>query len=456
MKHRVLWVSLAITALCACSVEVDAGVEGAGSGGLGGGGGGSGGDTGAGDGGAGGTMAGSGGDGGDAPVGGTNGDSGGMGGSGDEPDAAAMDPNEGDVDYGSLTIQPDTSTAKVASCAGQPNMTLCDVTTAPDRWYDICVDEVCVSPGCGDQSCNAPSPHFRIPPLFHHPGLELQPGDEPITIDLITGLHWQACASGQTGADCTGGTPDDWYSWDDALVYCDELTWGGHDDWYLPDAYELITIIDDDQPPDATILESAATFPNAQNASVYWTSTTTGAQNEALAVSSHRDSGEIATRQNKDGVFFARCVRRGFSGAAGPAPARYVTSTDPLSPVFSDRATGLVWPACLARIPDATTCDDLMDKVSSERVSERCAALSWAGSTAWRVPTFKELQSLLVYDRDSALGGSLLDESVVTPSGPFLLATDGNLFAVDGRRVDIQLSGTYPYLCVSGPGATSE
>lgn len=352
-------------------------------------------------------------------------------------------------DYGVPMLYPDTSTDKVADCAGEPDMTLCDVVTSPDRWYDVCVDEQCVSPGCGDQTCNTPGPHFRIPPFKDHDALQFQSGDEPITIDLITGLHWQSCSAGKSGADCKTGQFM-MITWSAALAYCDALEWGGHDDWYLPDPYELTSIMEDDIPADADAELSPKAFPNAIDAPlIHWSSAWLG-QGAAMAISTSKTSiFDITTPQSGETQLAVRCVRRGFSAATSPAHARYKTSTDAANPVFTDNATGLTWPSCLERIPDATECSDLLDKVTVERALDRCAKSRWGGSSAWRVPTFKELHSLIQYPRDTATTAPLIDTRVVEPAGYFLVSVD-HLFTTDGRRVDL-MSGTYPYMCVRGP-----
>jgi hypothetical protein len=352
-------------------------------------------------------------------------------------------------DYGMPALHPDTSTDKVSDCTGKPDMTLCDVATTPDRWYDVCVDEQCVSPGCGDQTCNTPGPHFRIPPFTDHDALQFQSGDEPVTIDLITGLHWQSCSAGKSGADCKTGE----YMmvvWKDALAYCDALSWGGHDDWYLPDPYELTSIMEDDIAPDADAELSPTAFPNAIDAPlIHWSSAWLG-DGAAMAISTSKTSiSDITTPQNGETQLAVRCVRRGFSGATSPAHARYTTSTDAANPVFTDNATGLTWPSCLERIPDATECSDLLDKVTIDRAVDRCAKSQWGGSSAWRVPTFKELHGLIQYPRDTATTAPLIDARVVEPAGYFLVSV-GHLFTTDGRRVDL-MGGTYPYLCVRGP-----
>ena len=102
--------------------------------------------------------------------------------------------------FATVELKPDTDTTPVASCVGQPDMTLCNIVTTPDRWYDICVGGTCVSPGCGDASCNAPAPHFSIPANSDHSHLQIiSSGSEPIVADLVTGLHWQGCDAGRSG-----------------------------------------------------------------------------------------------------------------------------------------------------------------------------------------------------------------------------------------------------------------
>ncbi|MDD9966142.1 MAG: DUF1566 domain-containing protein [Myxococcales bacterium] len=88
--------------------------------------------------------------------------------------------------------------------------------------------------------------------------LEKQPGEEPVTIDKITGLHWTSCPSGLTGAGCDGGAALD-LELEGALTYCDELSWGGHNDWYLPDMFELISLADLDA--DASMTTGTTDLP---------------------------------------------------------------------------------------------------------------------------------------------------------------------------------------------------
>lgn len=107
-------------------------------------------------------------------------------------------------------------------------------------------------------------------------------GDGTIS-DLATGLMWEQSDS-QIGMD-----------WEDALAYAQTLNKGNHDDWRLPDAKELQSIVDYTRSLQTT--NSAAINPffsctpitdpgNQLNYGYYWTGTThlDGADPEAAAV----------------------------------------------------------------------------------------------------------------------------------------------------------------------------
>jgi len=95
-------------------------------------------------------------------------------------------------------------------------------------------------------------------------------GDGTIS-DQATGLTWM-----QTDSQRALG-------WQDALVYCENLSWAGYDDWRLPNAKELHSIIDTTRAPDtsntAAINSLFQSTPITNEAGqpdypYYWTSTT--------------------------------------------------------------------------------------------------------------------------------------------------------------------------------------
>ncbi len=96
-------------------------------------------------------------------------------------------------------------------------------------------------------------------------------GDGTIS-DIATGLMWQQADDGYTR------------DWENALLYAEDLSLGGHDDWRLPNAKELQSIVDYTRAPDVT--NSAAINPlffatsfndpdgNPGQYGYYWTGTT--------------------------------------------------------------------------------------------------------------------------------------------------------------------------------------
>lgn len=94
-------------------------------------------------------------------------------------------------------------------------------------------------------------------------------GDGTIT-DAATGLMWTKSDSAVTG------------NWEQALNYAEKLEHAGHDDWRLPNAKELQSIVDYTRAPDAfdPAYRSAAIdpiFDLTETESWFWTSATHGA-----------------------------------------------------------------------------------------------------------------------------------------------------------------------------------
>ncbi|MCZ7582688.1 MAG: DUF1566 domain-containing protein [Deltaproteobacteria bacterium] len=110
--------------------------------------------------------------------------------------------------------------------------------------------------------------------------------------DAATGLMWQHDDNG-TGVE-----------WDQALAYCEDFDGAGYDDWRLPNAKELESLVDYSRSPDATgtaaidpVFETSAIVNEAglDDFPYFWTSTThvksTGAADSAAYVSFGRALG---------------------------------------------------------------------------------------------------------------------------------------------------------------------
>jgi len=120
---------------------------------------------------------------------------------------------------------------------------------------------------------NSPTPQF----LAHYVrgnenyGVNDFSSDGDVIIDASTGLQWMRIDSGSE------------MIWTDALAYCEDLQYGGHDDWRLPNAKELHSIVDYSRSPDTTSsaaideIFEATTIENESGENDfpwYWTSTT--------------------------------------------------------------------------------------------------------------------------------------------------------------------------------------
>lgn len=120
--------------------------------------------------------------------------------------------------------------------------------------------------------------------------------------DNTTGLMWQQCSAGQSGAGCTTGTAAT-YTWEAAISYCEGLSLGGFTDWRLPNVKELKSIADMTTFNPAI---NATYFPNTIS-SDYWSSTTyAGSTTDAWLVTF--DFG-FTSDDIKASTYYVRCVR---------------------------------------------------------------------------------------------------------------------------------------------------
>ncbi len=330
----------------------------------------------------------------------------------------------------------------VSSCTGKADFMRCAVKTTPDRSYDICINGSCQSPGCGTVDCNAPGPHFPIPdtnqrvcsddgtsgeipcPASGEPyfGQDAQYGwdvthaanlrftrdtstaNQPVVTDNVTTLVWQGCAARLQGNDCTEHHPAvtgnyaGSFTWAYALAYCDSLDWGGFTDWRLPDEFELYSIVDFGRTRPS--IDTAA-FPATPDYG-FWTSSS-NADNTTYAWSVNFGIGNFFEGYGpKAGYFHARCVRGGPSGAA-----RFARSTTTANqPVVTDNVTTLVWQGCAAGLQgnDCTEDDPAVTGTGEAEFAWAdtlvyCENLTWGGTSDWRLPSVKELMSIVDHSR---------------------------------------------------------
>lgn len=110
-------------------------------------------------------------------------------------------------------------------------------------------------------------------------------------LDRETGLMWQKLEGGKR-------------NWEEAIVFCDNLTLAGHKDWRLPDINELMSIVDRTR---YNPVVDSRFFPDIV-ASIYWSSSLPPSHTDyAWFVSFH--TGNVSNYK-KDYAYYVRCVRR--------------------------------------------------------------------------------------------------------------------------------------------------
>lgn len=123
-------------------------------------------------------------------------------------------------------------------------------------------------------------------------------GDGTIT-DNGTGLIW---AKDGNGAGCRNGANGTWGA---IIAWAAGLTFAGHSDWRLPNAKELMSIVDSGEANPAVDITF---FPNTRSLK-YWTSTTYAA-NTGYAWGVYFNYGGVYNFA-KSGANYARAVRGG-------------------------------------------------------------------------------------------------------------------------------------------------
>ncbi len=333
-------------------------------------------------------------------------------------------------------------------CSDKPDMTRCQTVTDPDREYDICAEGVCVSPGCGLTACSPPAPSFARydadPSWRYHDtsqrtcidpegniaecpgtagsescastpccGQDAQYGADvvgtdatrflryepvfgyPVVTDNATGLMWQGCLAGMTGADCDQGGGYLRRAPTAAVAHCESSTYAGYRDWRLADVYELVSVADYDTRAPAFDHEI---FPNLDRLAVnLWTSTLHFESGDFWwALTTHEGSvGSVSSSYS----YAFLCVRSGHAVVAPVVIDRFVselTGTGAL--IINDQKTGLSWQGCAAGM-------------SGESCTGTAAAYDWPGALAycedlelqdhidWRLPNKAELLSLVNHRR---------------------------------------------------------
>lgn len=181
--------------------------------------------------------------------------------------------------------------------------------------------------------------------------------------DTVTGLLWTQ----------TPGPSD---TLANATKYCDDLSLAEETDWLVPTRIELSTLVDFS---DVHPIFHPEVFASTSDATCVWTATPVLAGGSGN-VWAFFTAGKTPVSVYTEGPCATLCVHLEYTHVESAAPS-YVFGTG----TAKDPSTGLLW----EQLPPAVA-DEF------ETAAGRCAHLAMGEhSTGWRLPTIKELESLV-------------------------------------------------------------
>lgn len=198
---------------------------------------------------------------------------------------------------------------------------------------------------------------------------------EPVVLDNNTTLQW-----------LQSPTKDAVYNREDAVTYCNDLVYAGHDDWRLPTPNELLMIVDNSRSDPAMYTDYFMVT------GVYiWTSKPAvdlenypGLSNETVKECEwifDFHSGSVSCMGINGGYVY--CVR-----GQELSKSVFETSSVGEDEIVTDTTTGLVWQK------------SYVSKTWQEALSY-CENLEYAGFSDWRLPNKNELITLLNFDKEA-------------------------------------------------------
>jgi hypothetical protein len=173
-----------------------------------------------------------------------------------------------------------------------------------------------------------------------------------------------------------------------AVSYCETLELAGHADFRVPSRIELVSLLDRTRTPaiDARVFDETPL-------DYFWSSTELP-ENPGFRYSVYFGAGETSSGDETQASAYVRCVRAGIRRAA----PRYRSGDG----VSEDLGTGLVWQSAASETP-----------LSRAAAEAYCAP---DGNGAWRLPSDKELQTLLT--TAASPSGALIDGDVFPDTPP--------------------------------------
>lgn len=220
----------------------------------------------------------------------------------------------------------------------------------------------CSEGGGAGVSCASASPQDGTSTKLAATSYEVGVG---VVIDHVTGLTWLRTPSATAVAESNASAECQKHNANQV---------GGISNWRLPTMLELTSLLDSGAPPSGPAIDGAfgAPDPNVWKAS-FWTATALATQ-PTKAYYVNFDDGSVSLDAGVNSKHVT-CV-------AGTLPARVFTAANGGLTVI-DEVTGLMW----QKAPGG--------KRTWPLAGQDCASVGIGGHTNWRLPTYKELLTLV-------------------------------------------------------------
>ncbi len=215
-------------------------------------------------------------------------------------------------------------------------------------------------------------------------------GGEPVVTDQLSELMWTGCAIGLSGAECRNGSRIR-MNYNNHVTLCEELQWGGFDDWVRPTGHLQNALVDR---RDRNPIIPSNLFPNLTdpNGSYLSTGLTSSSNWQRMNMS----TGEISWLNKTTQMDAGLCVR-GTNGRVPAATHRRCFRTNYEStaePTAEDLGTELTWSSCLAGTAGTTCQNGSMEMMTHSQAVAYCDDLVWGNHDDWTLPSLDQLLSL--------------------------------------------------------------
>ena len=234
-------------------------------------------------------------------------------------------------------------------------------------------------------------------------------GDGTEVTDPKTSLIWRRCAEGMefSGGTCTGKARK--FTYDEALRHAQAETVRTGIAWRVPKIEESFGIVDKNSNPS---LIAHKAFP-AMPSDWFWSASPFAGTPGYFWAFSDGDYNQFNRKSDNHYVRFVR-------GIAAALPLRYVTSIDGAE--VADKKTGLIWRRCAeGMVYGKGACTGKAIEFDYGNLFQHAKSESSRTGVAWRVPTNKELSSII----DKQFVDPSIDSTVfpTTPSNWFWTAS---------------------------------